>query len=80
MSAFPNPTTGDITVRMDNDLQGNLVLQLTNYLGQEVLRQEASKQGNQWELPLQLADLPTGCYQLTITNDVYSAVKKIVKR
>lgn len=80
VNAFPNPTTGDITVRMDNDLQGDFVLQLTNYLGQEVLRQEASKQGNQWELTLQMTDLPTGCYQLTITNELYSAVKKIVKR
>lgn len=80
VAAFPNPTTGEMRLMMDNDMQGEILVQLANYLGQSVLIQKVEKTGYHLDIPLDLGRLPAGYYQLEITSDDYSAVKKIVKQ
>jgi hypothetical protein len=78
--AFPNPTNGQLTVRMDNELRGKFMLRLTNTLGQEIMRTEVSKQENTLDTPLQLESLPSGWYLVEVRGDRYFAVKKVMKQ
>lgn len=78
--AYPNPTTGNLSVRIDNEVMGDFSLRLTNALGQEIMRRQVQKQDQVMEFPMELGTLPYGYYQLEISNTAYYAVKKIVKQ
>lgn len=80
MRAFPNPTTGALQLEMDNDIQGELAIEVRNALGQAVLRQQVEKRTERLSVPLDLAGLPDGLYVVNVEHEAYRGVKKVVKQ
>ena len=79
MKAFPNPTTGALQLEMDNLILGSLTIEVRNALGQAVLRQQVEKRAEHLSVPLDLAGLPNGLYAVTVEQEAYRGVKRIMK-
>lgn len=73
--AYPNPTTGRITVEMPWN-RGEATIQVSNLSGQTVSSVEVVGV----EADLELNHLPQGMYLITIRSESGIAVKKIVKQ
>ncbi len=65
---FPNPTSGDISVRLSLPLKGDLNLEIFNAAGQKVLTKKVDFEGDNALFTLSTSDLPTGNYVLTVKN------------
>ncbi|MBL7814336.1 MAG: DUF5060 domain-containing protein [Saprospiraceae bacterium] len=79
--SYPNPTTEDLTVRIEMKQKENMVITLTDLNGRIVLTQTKSlTEGiHQWTLPTQ--SLPQGVYILTLNSANHSGiVRRIVKQ
>lgn len=74
ISIYPNPMTSVINVEFPN-MSGEIVLELTNTIGQMVYQQEISLT----RVTISTDKLPNGMYFLKIKNGDKSIVKKIIK-
>jgi hypothetical protein len=74
ISIHPNPTSGQITISLEEAKTG--VLSIRNYLGQIVMKQGFN---NTQELNMSL-DGPTGIYFLQVESDGQVITKKVVKQ
>jgi hypothetical protein len=75
VSAFPNPVTDQLNVRLTEDLKGGTIY-LFNSSGLLVFAGKA----NATLATIDMTTLPSGIYLLKIDNGIKSAVIKIVKR
>jgi hypothetical protein len=71
ITAYPNPTTGDVFIQGCDLSKGNVVLR--NCLGQIIRTWKGDDQ------PMNIADLPQGVYFLTINYMEASTVVRLVK-
>ncbi|MEZ5042855.1 MAG: PKD domain-containing protein [Saprospiraceae bacterium] len=76
---FPNPTTGQINLEMDNDVFGQFKVRVINSVGQTVRSFTWEKNTQRLQEAIDLTAMATGVYTVTITNDTYRALKKVVK-
>jgi myo-inositol-hexaphosphate 3-phosphohydrolase len=79
LSVYPNPSKGLVVVTLNQKVDSNYKLRLTNVLGREIrsfsLRTEASNTG----MPLNLSDLPAGMYFYSLVqNDKVLSTKRFV--
>ena len=70
---FPNPTTDELTIKMDNDAYTSCVI--TNSMGQVLIQQPLT--GTQTKVNVKM--LPAGLYYITVKGDNGSKVQKFVK-
>lgn len=74
INAYPNPTTGKITIEM-NDVQEGVLVELVNIAGQTILSENYYSTS---KIDLNL-DAPNGVYFVYVTSADKSAVIKVVK-
>jgi chitodextrinase len=66
MRCYPNPTAGDLKIKLASSFIGNVQLMVINSNGQIVQTYRFLKSENLYEKDVNLADLPTGIYHLRI--------------
>lgn len=76
LAAYPNPTTGELTVDWTRAEFEVRELRLYNALGQ-LLEQHAPTQPTQEELPLHLASYPPGIYLLQVQTSAGPILKRL---
>jgi len=77
---YPNPTSGMLVLEVERNT-GLLEFSITNLLGMEVLNKKSDSKGSDpLVLHLDLSQLPTGFYLITVRNNEYSRTIKFFKR
>jgi hypothetical protein len=76
LEVFPNPSSGNITVRYNGSLSVRSSVQIFNSIGELVFSETFSP--NQTELKIDRLNLPAGYYVLKFHNDSNLIVKKII--
>ena len=71
---FPNPTTGMVTVRLENGAIGNSVIRVFDMNGR-LLQVEQQPHGDQ--VVLNLSNLSSGLYIIAIQSDNKNITKKV---
>lgn len=78
-SAYPNPTSGQLSVELQGMASENGSLKLYNYLGQVVVEQTISLEKGAAQLALDIQKLAPGIYNLVFESQDKKMSKKIVK-
>ncbi len=74
----PNPNSGLFVLNLDIRSEKNLKLYIHNDIGQIVYTQDLSNTGHQQAISMQLSNVESGLYTLTVTDGAYSIMKKLV--
>ena len=77
ISCFPNPFVGDLSMDMKNEFVGAIQVNVTNLLGQQLVRYDLRTDGNLVELST--ANLPSGHYILHIRQGTKSGACRVLK-
>ncbi|RTQ50659.1 T9SS type A sorting domain-containing protein [Hymenobacter gummosus] len=67
VSVFPNPSTGEFQLNVDNGVRGTLSVQVTDAVGRVVLTKELNKGAGMLQDRLDLSKLSRGMYQLHLS-------------
>lgn len=76
---FPNPAKNLINIQLENEMEGNLTLNIINNLGQVILQSKTVSSVNHSNIELDISNIPTGNYRVMISNSEYLVVKNITK-
>lgn len=76
VTAYPNPTTGQITIQLQNATQPSSFIQVSNTLGQVVLQKEVKEAST---IQLDLSKETTGIYMVRVLNGDQEQTIKITK-
>ena len=79
MLLMPNPASENISVQIDQEMDGNLIIRLVNLMGQQVLERGISKYQKE-NIDLDISGLPKGVYSLTISNKEQTIANFVVKQ
>jgi hypothetical protein len=80
METFPNPTTGSINIKWQNQLTGNAAIIITDVAGREVYKSPMNINAPSGQAQIQ-PDLKDGIYLLTIKSEsIYYTVKVVVEK
>ena len=74
----PNPTGGAVWVSVGRATPGSIVLSVRDIAGREVQRQYIGGADNGRREPLDVADLPDGCYFVSVVGDSPAYQEKLV--
>jgi len=78
--AYPNPSTGKVTVRLsDKAVKGNVAIRVIDVLGRTILTQNAEKQSSTLETSFDLRNQKAGIYFVEITSENQTQRIKIIK-
>lgn len=80
MQAFPNPSDGMMSLKIENGLTGQFKIRVINLLGKTMLDQVISKKINRLEIPLDLSKLTKGMYLLEVTHENSRGIIRVVKQ
>ena len=67
VSVYPNPSTGDFFLNVDNALSGKLAVTVTDALGRVVLTQQFNKAAGQLNERIDMSKLSRGMYQMHLS-------------
>jgi hypothetical protein len=73
----PNPTKGQVNIKFATLINKNVAIQVTNLLGQVVLQKETWLEQS---ANINLQNLPTGTYVLSIETDKKRYISKLIKK
>ncbi len=76
--AYPNPTTGELTLSVDSQAPEVLQIELIDLTGRSLLRTDRRVQSGQQQLRLDLGELPSGLYQLHVSGSQTRYTQKVV--
>ncbi len=76
INVFPNPSNGQFEVRF-GDVAGEVNIELTNSIGQVVFTSQVQNAANHVEY-VDLSDIPTGVYNMTLKADAGTATRSVV--
>lgn len=80
VSVYPNPSTGDFYLNVDNAVSGQLAVTVTDALGRVVLTKQLTKRAGQLNERLDMSKLSRGMYQLHLSLPGGGAsVEKLMK-
>ena len=75
---FPNPTFGDLMLKVDNIASSSISISFRNLSGQEIYQRTLPVEGNRIETNVSLLGNAQGVYILTITDGKHSTIRRIV--
>ena len=78
LNLYPNPAGRQFHMELENSYHGDIVIQLFNVLGQEVLRLSDVKTGTYYNHVLFLNDLPEGLYFMRTCCGSGNLMKKLL--
>jgi hypothetical protein len=82
ISAYPNPASFSIALKLNNDSEGNVVISLYSSLGKKVLEMQTKKTETELLKEIPLTSLPLGVYQVQVlinNEELYSTQIVVVK-
>ena len=82
LTAFPNPTSGDLTVDYETSLSGSVEVRIFNMIGACVFDETVSHNASgqyRMQLPLEQQELAPGLYTLRMMIDGEKHEMRIVK-
>ena len=77
VGVYPNPTTGNLTIRFANATQGKTNIKVLSLLGEEVLNENVTSTTELHNIDL--SNYQSGTYLVQITNGNSTVTKRIVK-
>jgi hypothetical protein len=80
LKIFPNPTNGLITIEMDNNIYGELEIDILTINGNKIRTVKSEKISDYFSDEIDLSDYSSGMYILNLSVGKYSATRKIVVR
>jgi PKD repeat protein/predicted nucleotidyltransferase len=78
LKIFPNPTTGVFTIEMDNDIYGELKIELITEQGKEIRSIKSEKATEHYKTEINLSSETKGTYFINLRIDKYLAARKII--
>jgi hypothetical protein len=78
LTIYPNPTSGLITIDMENQLFGDLNIKILTIGGKEIYSNKFGKATEHFSGEIDLSDKAEGVYIITFTLEKYSATRKVV--
>ena len=78
LKLYPNPNTGLFTIGLDQQIEEDLVLTITNVLGQVVYDETLTNISGHLEKQVDLRTLPSGIYNLGVTSPNINISKKVI--
>lgn len=78
LKIYPNPTPGLFTLEMDNDLVGELVINIFDESGKQILNIKFFKETNLFRTAIDLGGQPAGAYIVGILIDQYNISKTML--
>ncbi|HLV45848.1 MAG TPA: T9SS type A sorting domain-containing protein, partial [Flavobacterium sp.] len=75
---YPNPTSDRITVSFSSETMQDVTFKLYDYTGREIQSQTVQNSG-QVETVVDLSQVSTGVYLLTIKDGSHTVTKQVVK-
>lgn len=75
---FPNPTSGKFTISLDNRVDDDLVLRITDTSGKIVAQRMIPSNGNRIHEEIEFTDKPAGIYFIQLYNTSFRQVGKLV--
>lgn len=80
MTIFPNPSTGNVVIRLEQPLKGNVTVSLKDALGREVYASTVSMTPQQTELPFNFSAFAPGAYFIQVKSEEISFTGKMIKK
>jgi hypothetical protein len=81
ISAFPNPTSNNVTINVDLKKNANVSVKVMNIMGQEVKSVPASQMAaGANKVSVDMSNLANGVYLYTVTSDNFTVTNRIVKQ
>jgi hypothetical protein len=75
---YPNPTPGLFTIEMDNNIFGELIIDIYNQIGSKALNIKFEKTTEHFQTQIDLSGQPKGMYVINLAVEKYSASRKIL--
>lgn len=75
---YPNPTPGMFTIEMDNNIFGELVIDIYNQTGSKALNIKFEKTTEHFQTQIDLSGQSKGMYLINLTIDKFKTVKKVL--
>lgn len=80
LKLIPNPTEGEINVRLSSDADAQMVYAIYNMMGQQIITKQVSIYTGMNSLELDLSNLANGVYNLVLDNGNEKIIQRIVKQ
>ncbi|WP_317039503.1 T9SS type A sorting domain-containing protein [Thermoflexibacter ruber] len=77
---YPNPTDSEVSISLENEVRGNISIEITDLLGRVVAAQSMEKKEEKMKVNMSIEGLPKGIYLLKINGLNYTETKKIIKQ
>ena len=78
MKIYPNPTTGMFTIELDNNIFGELIIDIFTQNGSKVLNIKFEKTTEFFSSQIDLSGQSKGMYLINLSIDKYVATRKIL--
>ncbi|MCX6327188.1 MAG: sulfatase-like hydrolase/transferase, partial [Bacteroidia bacterium] len=78
LNIFPNPTQGLFTIEMDNQMFGDLLINILTREGKNILRIKFEKTTVHFSSQIDLSGQPKGMYLINLLIDKYLANRKLI--
>jgi len=75
---YPNPTTGLFTIEMNNNVFGELVIDVITQNGSKILNIKFDKSTEHFMSQIDLSGQPNGMYLINLSLDKFRAVRKVL--
>ncbi|MBK9390236.1 MAG: VCBS repeat-containing protein [Bacteroidetes bacterium] len=76
---YPNPTPGLFTIEMDNNIFGELVIDIYNQIGSKALNIKFEKTTEHFQTQIDLSGQSKGMYLINLSLDEFRAVRKLLR-
>jgi len=78
LKIYPNPTKGLFTIEIDNNILGELNIELISEQGRVIKNIKSEKAGEHYKTEIDLTSQPKGIYFVNLMIGKYLTTKKIV--
>ena len=75
---YPNPTPGMFTIEMDNNIYGDLLIDIFTQNGSKILQIKFDKNSEHFQSQIDLSGQPNGMYLINLAIDKFKAVRKVM--
>lgn len=78
VSIFPNPSAGRFTVEIDGASPGHYLIEVMDIANKLIIAKDYELEAGNYQVNMDLSDLPKGVYMLNIKGDEIKEIKKLV--